>query len=244
MCGIKFNSICIGINYDNSEFDGNRAIYPGYDPVDKYNGTNQTGEDCHGHGTHVASLACGKLYGVAIKANRYSVCVLNCNVPTPGSITIDGLNYAATNIINKNPRCPTVISMSLGGPYSGLINNITNTIINIGIQIVAAASNDKDDACNYSPASAPGVITVARSAQEDDAFSFTNRDFCVDIFAPGSNVIGADYSCSECTCTIALLGTSMATPIVSGVIALYLQQQPLLTPLQIMEKTIRRLFNG
>ena len=236
MCGIKFFSIYIGINYDHCEFDCNRAIYPGYDPVDKYGGTNQTGKDCHGHGTHVVSLACGKLYGVAIKANCYSIRVLNCSGPTPLSIIIDGLNYAASNIINKYPRHPAVISISVIGPYSGLINNITNTIINVGIPIVVAAGNDKDDAYDYSPASAPGVITVASSAQGDDASFFSNSGFCVDIFAPGTNVIGADYSCSECTCTIAKSGTSMATPIVSGVIALYLQQQPLLTPSQIMEK--------
>ena len=162
--------------------------------------------------------------------------MLNCSGPSPLGIIIDGLIYAATNIINKNPHRPAVISMSLVGPYSGLMNNFTNIIINMGIPIVAGAGNDKDDACNYSPASAPGVITVASSAQGDDASSFTNSGFCVDIFAPGSNVIGADYSCSEGTCTIAISGTSMATPIVSGVIALHLQQQPLLTPSQIMEK--------
>ena len=211
-------------------------MYVGYDPVDNYYGTDQKGRDCHGHGTHVASLACGKRYGVAIKANCYSVRVLDCNNRAPWSVIIDGLNYAATNIMNKNPRHPAIISMSLRGPYSGSINNITNTIINMGIPIVAAAGNDRDDACNYSPASAPGVITVAGSALRDNIYYNTNSGFCVDIFAPGSNVIGADYSCNECTCTIAMSGTSMATPIVSGTIALYLQQQPLLTPSQIMEK--------
>ena len=46
MCGIKFNSIYIGINYDHYEFDGNRAIYPGYDPIDNYFKTNLKGTDC------------------------------------------------------------------------------------------------------------------------------------------------------------------------------------------------------
>ena len=109
-------------------------MYVGYDPVDNYYGTDQKGRDCHGHGTHVASLACGKRYGVAIKANCYSVRVLDCNNRAPCCVIIDGLNYAVTNIMNKNPRHPAIISMSLGGPYSYSINNITNTIINMGIQ--------------------------------------------------------------------------------------------------------------
>ena len=132
----------IGINYDHYEFDCNRAIYPGYDPVDNLYGTNQTGKDCGGHGTHVASIACGKLYGVAIKANCYSVYVLDCDCPTPWSVIIDGLNSAATSIISKSPRRPAIISMSLDGYYSSLVNHVSSNIVNMGIPIVAAAGND------------------------------------------------------------------------------------------------------
>ena len=89
--------------------NGNRAIYAGYDPVDNYYGTKQNGLDCHRHGTHVASLACGKLYGVAKKANCYSVRVLNCWGSAPVSVIVDGLNFAATNITNINPHRPAII---------------------------------------------------------------------------------------------------------------------------------------
>ena len=186
----------------------------------------------------MASLACGKLHGVAKKANCYSVRVLNCSSSAPWSVIIDGLNSAATNITTMNPRRPAIISMSLIGGISYAVNNVTSTIVNMGIPIVAGAGNDKDDACNYSPASAPDVITVASSARGDNVSYFTNGGSCVDIFAPGSDVIGADYSCSEYTCTITRSGTSIATPIVSGAIALYLQEQPLLSPSQIMEKLL------
>ena len=227
----------VGINYNHCEFDGNRAIYAGYDPIDNYYGTNRRGRDCNGHGTHVASLACGRNYGVAKKANCYSVRVLGCSGSAPYSVIIDGLNFAASSITSSNSCRPSIISMSLGGSYSRCINFVSSNIVNRGIPVVAAAGNDDfDDACSYSPASAPGVITVASSARGDDVSSFTNVGSCVNIFAPGSEVIGADYRCDECTCTKPLSGTSMATPLVSGVIALYLQQQPLLTPTEIMDK--------
>ena len=126
--------------------------------------------------------------------------------------------------------------MSLGGPFNHLLNNMSNNIVNMGIPIVVAAGNERDDACYYSPASASEVITVAGSAQGDDVYYYTNGGSCVDIFAPGHNVIAADYSCSGCACKMAKSGTSMATPLVSGAIALYLQEQPLLTPSQIKQK--------
>ena len=81
-----------------------------------------------------------KLYGVAIKANCYSVCVLDCDLPTPWSVIIDGLNFAATSIISKNPRRPAIISMSLGDYYSSSVNNMSCNIVKMGIPIVAAAA--------------------------------------------------------------------------------------------------------
>ena len=224
----------VGINYDHCEFDGYRAIYAGYDPVDNNDGTNLRGRDCHGHGTHVASLACGKNYGVAKKADCYSVRVLGCTGRAPYSVVIDGLNFAASNIINS---CrPGIISMSLGGPFFSSLNFVSSNIVNRGIPVVASAGNEFTDACTRSPASAPGVITVGSSARGDDVSFFTNIGSCVNIFAPGSDVIGADHRCDDCTCTKSLSGTSMAAPLVSGTIALYLQEQPLLTPPQILEK--------
>ena len=128
--------------------------------------------------------------------------------------------------------------MSLGGSYTSSVNVVSSNIVNMGIPIVAAAGNDRDDACYYSPGSAPGVITVAGSAPGDDVYYYTNCGSCLDIFAPAFNVTAADYSCSGCSCKKALSGTSMATPLVSGAIALYLQKEPLLTPSEIKQKLI------
>ena len=77
---------------------------------------------------------------------------------------------------------------------------MSSNTVNIGIPSVAAAGNDRNDAWHYSPGSAPEVITVAGSAQGDYVYYYTNCGSCVDIFAPGSNVTAADYTCSGCSC--------------------------------------------
>ena len=109
------------------------------------------------------------------KANCYSVRVLNCSGLAPWSVIIDGLNSAAINITSKTPQRPAIISMSLSGPYSSAVNNVSSNIINMGIPIIASASNRRGDACDRSPASAPDVITVASSAQGDQLYTYRNN---------------------------------------------------------------------
>ena len=72
-------NITIGINYNHTEFDNNRAKYSGIDVIDTLYNQNQKGRDCQGHGTHVAGLAGGRTCGVAKKATLYSVRVLECH---------------------------------------------------------------------------------------------------------------------------------------------------------------------
>ena len=97
------------INYDHCMWiGGNRAIYSEYDTFET---TMEL--DCHGHGTHLPCLD----FGIAKIVNYYSVCVLDCNNRVPWSINIDGLNFTATNIINKFPSHLTIISMSSSGMF-------------------------------------------------------------------------------------------------------------------------------
>ena len=161
--------------------------------------------------------------------------VLGCTGSAPWSVVIDGLNYAANKIDNSNR--PGVISMSLGGSYSKSMDTALTNVVNRGIPVVAAAGNDRDDACKYSPASTPGVITVAGSATGDNVYYYSNGGTCVDVFAPGASVLAADYRCN--TCSVKYSGTSMATPIVSGVVAVHLQKQPNLKPAQISQKLVQ-----
>lgn len=224
-----------GINYDHGEFES-RAKYPGRDPTDEFERprVRQRGRDCDGHGTHVASLAAGRTRGSAPKAIVYSVRVLDCSGSAPWSLIVDGINYAVEQI--KAKRRPAVISMSLGGDASRAMDDAISRTYSMGVPVVVAAGNERDDACDYSPSRSQYAITVGGTARGDVLYDFSNGGSCVDIFAPGQSIPGADYNCNSCSVTFS--GTSMSTPFVSGVVAILLQRQSGLTPQQVKDKLI------
>ena len=231
--GVDIYILDSGIFYTHEEF-GNRAKYAGYDPMDVYLGENRQGADCFGHGTHVASNAGGIMYGAAKKATLYSVRVLDCSNRGPWSTTLDGLDYVMRTIAERGR--PAIVSMSLSGSFTQSVNDAVQTLYRSGVPVVVAAGNGASDACSETPASAPDVITVAGSANNDGLYFATNYGRCVDIFAPGDRILGADYFCSDCSQFLS--GTSFSAPIVSGAIAILLQRRPLLTPNEIIEELI------
>jgi subtilisin family serine protease len=85
--------------------------------------------------------------------------------------------------------------------------------------VAVAAGNENVDACTRSPARASTVTTVASSTSSDAKSSFSNWGSCVEVYAPGSSITSAWYGSDTQTNTIS--GTSMASPHVAGVGALY-----------------------
>jgi aqualysin 1 len=208
--GVRVYIIDTGIRYTHNQFGG--RAYAGYDAI----GDGRNGNDCNGHGTHVAGTVGGAVYGVAKSVRLHSVRVLNCSGSGTNSGVIAGVNWVTNNRIR-----PAVANMSLGGGASSALDNAVTNSINSGVTYVVAAGNSNANACNYSPARVSSAITVGSTTSSDSRSSFSNFGSCVNIFAPGSSITSAWHTSNTATNTIS--GTSMASPHVAGVAALYLQ---------------------
>ena len=229
--GVNAYIIDTGIRLSHAEFGG-RAV-AGYTAINDGNGTN----DCNGHGTHVAGTVGGTTYGVAKSVKLYAVRVLDCAGSGTNSGVIAGMDWVAGNHVK-----PAVANMSLGGGASTAIDDAVNRMFNAGVSVVVAAGNDNANACNYSPARAANAVTVGSTTSSDARSSFSNWGSCLDVFAPGSSITSAWHQSDTQTNTIS--GTSMASPHVAGVAALYLQGNTTATPQQVRDQIVNTATSG
>jgi subtilisin family serine protease len=218
--GVKAYIIDTGILTSHTQFGG-RAI-SGYDAVDGA----LPATDCNGHGTHVAGTVGGSTYGVAKGVTLVAVRVLDCNGSGTNSGVIAGVNWVTSN---HTAGQPAVANMSLGGGASSALDTAVANSIADGVTYAIAAGNGNSlgvaqNACNSSPARVASAITVSATNSSDAKASWANYGTCVDIFAPGVSITSSWYSSTTATNTIS--GTSMATPHVAGVVALFLQGSP------------------
>ncbi|SES42232.1 S8 family peptidase [Lentzea albida] len=214
-----------GIRKTHSEFEG-RAT-DGYDFIDN----DSVAQDCQGHGTHVAGTVGGRTYGVAKKAKLVAVRVLDCNGSGPWDGIIRGIDW-----VTANGKKPAVVNMSLGGSGTNAsLENAVRRSINAGFTYVLAGGNSGQDACNFTPARTAEAITVGASDRNDRrsiwSAGSSNWGRCLDIWAPGSDIVSASHSSD--TGTRSMGGTSMASPHVAGAAALYLSANPSATPAQV-----------
>jgi subtilisin family serine protease len=197
-----------GVRISHNEFEG--RVENGYSHY------GSTPNDKHGHGTHVMSTVLGKTVGVANKAKGVAVKVLDDSGSGTYTGVIKGIEWSVRDI-NSKKRCG-VISMSLGGGKSSSVNKAVNAAVDAGVNVVVAAGNNNGDACFKSPASAEKAITIGSTTSSDGRSYFSNYGKCVDIFAPGSYILGASNQANNRYRTIS--GTSMACPHVSGALAI------------------------
>ncbi|WP_268807420.1 S8 family peptidase [Kytococcus aerolatus] len=211
-----------GIRADHTDFSG--RVQGGATAIDDGNGTN----DCQGHGTHVAGTVGGEKYGVAKDTTLVPVRVLGCDGRGPSSGVIAGMDWVA-----ENASGPSVVNMSLGGGASDVEDAAVKRLTDAGVVVVTAAGNDTDNACNYSPGRAASAINVGSTNNQDGLSWFSNYGSCVDILAPGSDILSASHASS--TGSTEMSGTSMASPHVAGAAALYLGKNPNATVAQVTE---------
>ncbi|WP_448613180.1 S8 family peptidase [Modestobacter sp. URMC 112] len=221
--GVTAYVIDTGIRLSHTDLVGRATS--GYDAID-----GGSADDCNGHGTHVAGTVGGSAYGIAKGVSLVAVRVLDCAGSGSNAGVIAGIDWVTAQ---HQPGRPAVANMSLGGAASTALDNAVAASIADGVTYAVAAGNGNQagrpqDACNSSPARVPTALTVAATDRTDAPASFSNYGRCVDLFAPGVGITSAWYTGDTATSTIS--GTSMATPHVAGVAALYLQGSPGASP--------------
>jgi subtilisin family serine protease len=220
--GVTIYVVDTGVRSTHGELAGRVAA--GFTSITDAQGTN----DCHGHGTHVAGTAAGTNFGVAPAALIVPVRVMNCSGSGSTSDIIAGIDWI---ISHHQSGVPAVANMSLGGPRSAALDLAVARGVADGVTFVVAAGNSSVSACTVSPAGEPSAITVGSTTTTDERSSFSNFGSCLDIFAPGTNILSAGHTSDGATRTLS--GTSMAAPHVAGVAALALSRDSSLTPAEV-----------
>ncbi|HSM34936.1 MAG TPA: S8 family peptidase [Longimicrobiales bacterium] len=208
--GVTAYVVDTGIRTTHQEFAGRAR--PGFDAFGGDAG------DCNGHGTHVAGTIGGTTYGVAKDVDLVAVRVLDC----AGSGTIAGVIAGLDWILAGGEL--GVVNMSLGSSGSQPFDEAVASLSSAGFTVVVAAGNSSTDACGMSPARAPSAVTVGATDVTDSRATFSNYGDCVDLFAPGVNVLSAHHAADDASAV--LNGTSMASPHAAGAAALLMEANP------------------
>lgn len=217
--GVKAYIIDTGIRATHTQLAG--RVISGFTAINDGLGTN----DGNGHGTHVSGTVGGTTYGVAKNVTLVAVRVLDSSGNGTNSGVIAGVDFVTSN---HQAGQPAVANMSLGGGISSALDTAVTNSINDGVTYAIAAGNDAVDACTTSPARVASAITVGSTTINDARSSFSNFGTCLDIFGPGSSITSSWNTSDTATNTIS--GTSMATPHVAGVAALFLETNPTASP--------------
>jgi len=200
-----------GINANHPEFSG--RLVPGYDYVN----FDETPEDDHGHGTHVAGIVAAGINGAGLAGicptcKIMPVKVLNSSNQGTWSVVVRGINFAVEHGAD-------VINLSLGAASgSETVRLAIEAAVEAGVVVVAAAGNNASSAPYY-PAAYPGVIGVSATDNQDKLWGLSNYGENIDLAAPGYRIYSTYHDLNTGGYAY-MTGTSMAAPFVSGLSAL------------------------
>ncbi|KAJ4990403.1 alkaline serine protease Alp1 [Stagonosporopsis vannaccii] len=209
-----------GVRLTHQEFEG-RARF-GINGVTGSTDPSGASQDTDGHGTHCAATAGGKTYGAAKKASIVDVKVFE---GASGSISalLTGIEWAVTDVITRGAQKTSVFSMSLSANNVSVLDTAVIAAYNEGILSIVAAGNDDSPIANTSPARVPQAFTVGMTQPDRGRVSLipgrygSNFGPEMDVFAPGRDIVSASHLSD--TETFSRTGTSMATPLVAGLVS-------------------------
>lgn len=207
--GMKIGILDTGIDYTHPDLSSNFVKGRNFttDDVSDY-------VDKDGHGTHCAGIIAGcdndiGIIGVAPKASLYMGKVISDDGKGSIQNVIEGIRWAINQKVD-------ILSMSIGVAKEPTeeLHEVISDARKAGIILVAATGNENTNVCY--PAAYPEVISVGAISQDLQRAGFSNYGEKLDVMAPGVDI----YSTYPINSYAKLSGTSMATPIVAGVIAL------------------------
>ena len=220
-----------GINANHNEFSGRIGTVTAT--------VSGGGADCNGHGTHVASTAAGRNYGVAPNARINSIKISRgC---TNSAYTSDMLE--AFDWVIKNGRPNSVINLSFSASSHAMLSAMGRAVQD-GHVVVTSAGNESANACTDagSKYKTHSALVVGATTSSDAMASYSNYGKCVDIFAPGSNITAAKHS--DNSSTISYNGTSMASPHIAGLAAGYRSLYPNASPNEVAQAIVQASSTG
>jgi len=226
--GVDVYILDTGVYTAHSDYNGRARFGASFIP-------NEPDGDENGHGTHCGSTAAGTQYGICKSCGVISVKVLGRGGSAVGSV-IGGINWTVNNARQTGRR--GVINMSLRSRFGWeqAMDDAVDAAVTAGVVCVSASGNSNDNTCNHSPSAAPFSFTVGATTRTDAKAGYSSWGTCQDVWAPGSDILGAWIGNPTATRTIS--GTSMAAPHAAGVAAVQLQLDPTATAFQIMERMV------